>query len=306
MFLSESLAIGAAIAIALSAMFTAALHNRIPLFQLVRWQLSASFVMTSIGATLNGGWGTLGHWQILALMASGVAGIVLASTTYFATILTVGPRLTALLFSLTSPFALFLGYLALGETIDLKQGFGIVLILIGLAVAVGLPSPHAAPDALGSDENAPKPLPVAKARPWLGIGLGVVTAIGQALGTLLARPAMASGVEPFAAMSVRISLAVVFFWALAALPQIRKQDAAFRVKDFSIIAASAFSGTTVGMVLLMAALKLGNVGIVSTLSSITPVVILPMVWIVSRKMPSAMAWCGAVLAVIGTAVISLN
>ena len=37
-------------------------------------------------------------------------------------------------------------------------------------------------------------------------------------------------------------------------------------------------GVGLGMSLLMAALAHGNVGIVSTLSSMTPVVILPMIW----------------------------
>ncbi len=59
------------------------------------------------------------------------------------------------------------------------------------------------------------------------------------------------------------------------------------------------------MSLLMAALAHGNVGIVSTLSSMTPVVILPMVWLRSGRPPSLNAWLGAGLAVVGTALISL-
>ena len=56
----------------------------------------------------------------------------------------------------------------------------------------------------------------------------------------------------------------------------------------------------------MAALKTGNVGIVSTLSSMTPVVILPMVWLRSGQMPRLHAWGGAALAVVGTALISVH
>jgi drug/metabolite transporter (DMT)-like permease len=59
------------------------------------------------------------------------------------------------------------------------------------------------------------------------------------------------------------------------------------------------------MSLLMAALARGNVGIVSTLSSMTPIVILPMLWLRTGVLPAPLAWVGALLAVAGTALISL-
>ena len=74
----------------------------------------------------------------------------------------------------------------------------------------------------------------------------------------------------------------------------------------ALVVASAFVGTALGMSLLMAALHSGNVGIVSTLSSMTPVLVLPMVWIRSGRRPRAAAWAGAVLAIAGTALISLH
>ncbi|MDE2384460.1 MAG: DMT family transporter [Alphaproteobacteria bacterium] len=293
--LSNSLALAAAFCIALSSMFVAALNNRLPLLQLARWQLGAAFVMTALAATVTGGWASLGQKQIEELAASGFFGIVFASTTYFATIFKAGPRLTALLFSLTSPFALALAYGAYGETIQAWQGLGIAYVLIGILVAVALPG-HMSAQQGASEPKASS----------LGIALGVVTAFGQALGSLFARPAMASGVDPFAAMAVRIGVAVVIFWAAAALPALRRRDVAISRREFGLIFTSAFFGTGLGMVLLMAALKSGNVGIVSTLSSMTPIVILPMVWVRTGRRPGMAAWAGAFIAIMGTALISLN
>jgi drug/metabolite transporter (DMT)-like permease len=65
------------------------------------------------------------------------------------------------------------------------------------------------------------------------------------------------------------------------------------------------SGIFMGMTLLMAALAVGDVGIVTTLSSTTPILILPMVWFVTRRPPAPVAWVGAALAVAGTALITL-
>ncbi|MDE1158473.1 MAG: DMT family transporter [Neorhizobium sp.] len=307
MFISEALAIGSAICIALSSMFVNELNGRVPLMRLARWQLTAAFLFTAVMTTLVGGWASLGMWQIEALALSSLAGIVIASTTYFASIYIAGPRVTALLFSLASPFALVFGYLAFGETISARQAFGVVLILTGIVIAIGLRRrrpPAMIP--LADDKPIEAPAPPSPPTSMLGITLGVVTALGQALGSLAARPAMASGIDPFAAMAVRSGFAVICFWAILALPSLRRDTATFRVSDLGLAVTASFFGTALGMVLLMAALTNGNVGLVSTLSSMTPIVILPMVWIRSGQRPRAHAWGGAALAIVGTALISLK
>ncbi|TWF54212.1 DMT family transporter [Neorhizobium alkalisoli] len=308
MFASEMLAIGSAVCIALSSMFINELNGRVQLLRLARWQLTSSFIMTSIAATIVGGWATLDMWQIEALIGSSIAGIVIASTTYFAAIYSVGPRVTALLFSLAAPFALALGYLDLGETITAQQGVGVVLVLIGIVIAIGIRRRRPAPMIpLADAEPIEQPLPPLHRISALGITLGIITALGQAVGSLLARPAMAAGAEPFAAMAVRAGFATLIFWAilLLPLPGVRSNERP-QPRDLGLAVTASFFGTALGMSLLMAALQTGNVGLVSTLSSMTPVVILPMVWVRSGKMPRPLAWAGAAIAIIGTALISVK
>jgi drug/metabolite transporter (DMT)-like permease len=91
-------------------------------------------------ATLLGGWRTVGQQEVLLLGASSLFGIIIATTTYFAAIYTAGPRATALLFSLTSPFALILGYLWLDEIISVRQGIGVALVLVGVVLAIASPN----------------------------------------------------------------------------------------------------------------------------------------------------------------------
>jgi len=306
MLISEALALGSAICMALSSMFINELNGRVPLMRLARWQITAAFLMTALAATALGGWATLGAWQFSALAGSGLFGIVLASTTYFAAIYAAGPRVTALLFSLASPFALAMGYVVFGETISAMQGVGVALILCGIVIAIGVRRRRPAP-MIPLADGEPIEAPAPQESPSLkGIALGVITAFGQAVGSLLARPAMAAGVEPFAAMAVRSGLAVIFFWALLLLPAIRRQTGEVQRQDFPLAVISAFFGTALGMSLLMGALKTGSVGIVSTLSSMTPIVILPMVWLRSGKMPQPYAWAGAAMAIAGTALVSLG
>lgn len=293
MLISELLAIGAAFCIAVSGMLIAELKGRVDVFRLARWQMLAALVMTGAVSLALGGWRTVGLPQLGLLASSSMFGIIIASTTYFAAIYKAGPRNTALLFSLTSPFALALGYVFLGETISRQQGLGVVLVLAGIVMAIGLPGRGAARMPSSSV-------------PWAGIALGVVTALGQALGSLLARPAMEAGVEPFTAMAVRSGLAALVFVTIAFLP-IATINRPYRLsaRDLGFAIGAAFFGTCLGMSLLMAALAFGQVGIVSTLSSMTPVVILPMIWWRTGAAPPISAWIGAALAVAGTALISL-
>jgi drug/metabolite transporter (DMT)-like permease len=292
-------------------MFISELKGRVPLLRLARWQMIAGFAMTSLIAA-RGGWPSISLWQFEMLAASSLFGIALASTTYFAAIYAVGPRLTALLFSLTSPFALGLGYLFLGETITLPQALGIGHVLAGIMLAIGMPrrfraSGMPAPElpviAPATIPLAIPPAPPLKGPLLPGIALGIVTALGQALGSMFARPVMASGMEPFAAMAIRSGLAALFFITLLAFPVGRTTTIARR-SDLTLAVTSAFFGTVLGMSLLMAALHGGNVGIVSTLSSMTPVLILPMVWLRTGETPSMSAWLGAALAILGTGLIS--
>jgi drug/metabolite transporter (DMT)-like permease len=247
------------------------------------------------------------------LAASSFFGICIASTTYFAAIYAVGPRITALLFSLTSPFALALGYFALGETITRYQAAGVGLVLCGVALAIGTPRRFLKQQQSAAPLSVMPPATVAVTvtqrlaltGPLLpGVALGLVTAFGQALGSLFARPAMASGVEPFTAMALRSGIAAVFFIAISVLPIARARPAAADRGALAICVASAFIGTGLGMSFLMAALHDGDVGIVTTLSSTTPVLILPMVWMWNGERPSMRAWTGAFLAILGVGLIS--
>ena len=62
-------------------------------------------------------------------------------------------------------------------------------------------------------------------------------------------------------------------------------------------------GMALAMSLLMYAYGAGNAGIAAILSSVSPVLVLPVLWLVTRKPPTAAAWLGALLCVCGTVFI---
>ena len=74
----------------------------------------------------------------------------------------------------------------------------------------------------------------------------------------------------------------------------------------SVLVQTTLSGlvsVALGMTLLLLALKRGDVGMVAILSSVTPILLLPLLWLRLRRVPAKGAWCGAAITVIGTALI---
>ncbi len=288
--LAVALSLAAAAAFAASAMLIDSVSGRVGPLHLSRWQMSLAFLMTAVIVLATGGWRSLDLPMFLWLTASSASGIMIGSLTYIATIQFTGPRISALLFTTASPFALALGFAFRGETISPTQAAGVGLIVAGIALAVMGPR---------QEEGARNPKPL-----WIGIGLGLITSVAQALGSLLARPAMLAGADPVAAMAVRSGTGAAFFILVLALPALRPAALPSR-PAIRQIGLSALAGMVVGMSFLMAALARGDVGIVTTLSSTTPILILPMVWVAYCRMPGPLAWAGAALAVAGTALISL-
>lgn len=288
--LAVVLSLAAAACFALGSLYVDGVSSRVGALQLVRWQMIFACLLTAAAALVLGGWRTVTADGFLWLAASSATGVMIGGLTYIAAIKTLGPRLFALFFTLSAPFALALGFLFRDETISPAQGLGVVLILAGIVLAIL--GPRGA-DGIGKMRTL-----------GLGTALGLVTALMQALGNLTARPAMLAGTEPFTAIAIRTCLAVLFFALLLSVPRLRP-TAPLALPDARRIGLSALTGMFIGMSLLMAALARGDVGIVTTLSSTTPILILPMVWTVTRRLPGPAAWAGAALAVAGTALISL-
>tara|TARA_B100001029_G_C15015541_1_gene427089 strand:+ start:151 stop:363 length:213 start_codon:yes stop_codon:yes gene_type:complete len=66
---------------------------------------------------------------------------------------------------------------------------------------------------------------------------------------------------------------------------------------------SGFLGMALGMSLLLIALQNADAGIVATLSSTSPIMILFLIWLITKKIPTKGAWIGTFIAIIGTGLI---
>lgn len=293
----EIAALGAALCWAVTGLISAApsAHLGAPVFNRTR-QLFVTALL-AVQVTAAGTWGDLGAAALVPLVASGVIGIFVGDTLLFAALNRVGPRRAGILFALNAPIAALLGWLVLGETLDAAASGGVALTVTGVVLAIAF---GGRPGQTHRWETIRGPL-------WIGVAAGLGAAAGQAAGSLIARPAMASGIDPFAASMVRVGVAAACLTVLTALPIPAVQaKAPLTLRVALVTALTGFIALAIGMTLLLYGLSGGQVGIISTLSATSPALILPMIWARTGERPAAGAWAGAGLVIAGMALIFLR
>ncbi|WP_020591771.1 DMT family transporter [Kiloniella laminariae] len=297
MFLVEIAALSAAAVWAIGGMVSTTPAERLGTIGFNRIRMQLVFVMLAAYVTIFGGWDSIRPDQMAEVLVSGLIGILLGDTALFATLNRLGPRRTAILFSTNAPMSTLLGWVFLDEVLSPSALAGTLLVIAGVVLAIVYGKRRA---QLHKWEEIKGPLIV-------GVAMGLLAALGQSLGSLVAKPVMASGADPVAVAAVRVGITAL---GLTILASTRIQ--AFKMKNpldretLGLVIISGFLGMCVGMTLILYALAQGDVGVVATLSATTPVLMLPMMWFRTKERPAAGAWIGAVLVVCGTGLIFIG
>lgn len=293
----ELAALGAATCWALSGVISAKPAGRLGSLAFNRIRQTFVTALLAVYVSATGTWSGLGAAEAVPLLLSGLVGIFLGDTLLFASLNRLGPRRSGVVFALHAPIAAVLGFAVLGETLSLAALAGIALTIAGVVLAI----------LFGRGASQNHAWEALKGPLWIGVALGLGAAIGQAVGSIVARPVLAAGIDPFLASMLRVGTAACCLSVLTALPfpAVKAQGPA----TLGLVAQTALSGIVamaIGMTLLLFALSGGKVGIVSTLSATSPVIILPMLWAATGERPAAGAWIGAVLVVLGMGLIFMR
>lgn len=244
-----------------------------------------------------GTWPQLTAANIGPLAMSGLIGIFLGDTLLFAALNRIGPRRSGVLFALNAPISAVLGFIVLGEGLSGQAILGVTLTVCGVVLAI----------VFGKRRDQLHAWEVIKGPLWVGVALGLGAATGQAVGSVIVKPVMASGIDPFLASMIRVGVAAFCLSVLIALPiPAVKPKGPLTLKVAALTALTGVLALGIGMTLLLFALSGGNVGIISTLSATSPVIILPMLWLKTGERPAGGAWVGAMLVVIGMGFIFLR
>ncbi|MFS2011096.1 DMT family transporter [Azospirillum sp. CT11-132] len=277
-------------------------------FNRVRLTIVATALL--IATTLMGGWQTLDTGSALTLALSGLLGIVVGDMALFWSLSRLGPRRNVVIYAANAPLTALLAYALLGEALGPWTVLGVALVTLGVMLAVALRS--------GSTHS----WEAIQGSLLAGVSVCLLAAVGQAAGSIIAKPVMAAGADPIASAAVRVTTAALMFTAIGALSAIRGGGAAMAggempggrfggmllprgltPKLMLQIAGNGLLGVGLGMTLLLVGLAHGNAGVVATLSALSPVLILPMMWLLTGQRPALGAWVGAAVAVAGVALI---
>lgn len=290
----ETAALAAATCWALTGLVSAEPARHLGALAFNRLRMILVFMMLATWSVFTSGWSTIAPEYVAPLVLSGLIGIFLGDTALFLTMNRLGPRRTAMLFSLNAPMSAILGWLLLGETLTQGQTAGILVTFAGVTLAILFGKRKS---QLHQWESIKGPL-------WVGVGFGILAALCQSIGSLIARPIMEAGADAVAASTIRIGVAALCLTLLMLLPYPRlKPQGPATAKIVALVALSGLLAMGIGMTLIMFALSGGEVGIIATLSATTPAILLPLLWIRTGEFPALGAWAGAFLVVAGCALL---
>ncbi len=227
----------------------------------------------------------LGPQSIGVLALSGAIGIGLGDTAYFAAINRLGPRRALLLETLAPPLAAMLALVFLQESLGGRAWLGIATTLAGViwVIAERVPGiPGEAPSA------------------W-GIGLGVLAALGQAIGAVMSRAVLAdTAVDPLWSTLLRLGGGLVIILGILRSqgPVAGSLSPLRSPRLLGGVALAAFLGTYLAIYLQQTALKYSATGIAQALTSTSPLFVLPLAAALGDRV-SPRAIVGAAIALVG-------
>ena len=259
-------------------------------FNLVRQVFVA--VLLAVIVLAAGLWTGMDPPTVGILVISGVIGILVGDTFNFAAVGRIGPRRAGAIFALNAPMAAVMGYLFLGEALPVQAVLGIGVTVAGVALAI-----------LGRPPANAHRLEMVQGTILVGVLFGLAAGLGQAAGSLIARPVMTAGLNPYVASLIRVGASGLAMGLLAATPFAPAAPKVISRNALVLTAVTAIIGLLIGMTLFLYALQGSKTGIIATLSATSPVIILPLMWLRTGQRPSLLSVCGAALAVVGLALI---
>lgn len=273
------------------------------------WRITLAAIFLALWANLFGT-GLAGD-SLPYFLLSGCVGIGLADSGYFQALPRLGSRRAVLLVQCgTPPAAALIEWLWLGTRLDVVEIVCIGIILTGVAIALA-PGDHAV-------------IPPRQLR--LGILFSLFAALGGACGSVISRKAYAVAhaagehVDPGTASYQRLLGGILFPAVILLVVKWRSAHAhggVLEAKTMNVsrekwrrvwpwVLGNSLAGQTLGMACFQWAIERTPTGIVTAVTAMTPVALLPMTRLVDGEKIGRRPLVGAVIAVAGVVWLALS
>ncbi len=226
------------------------------------------------------------------LLISGVIGFVIGDFFLFKAYVEIGSRISLLIMSTAPPITALAGFLLMGETISMMSIAGMFITMCGICLVV-----------LSRSAGEKK---VKLNRPVKGLIFAGIGALGQAFGLVFSKLGMGD-YNPFAATQIRIIAAMIGFTIIITFqkkwPELKQ--AFTNRRAIGQISIGAFFGPFVGVSFSLMAVQYTATGIVSTITSLSPILIIPASIMIFKEKVLPKEILGAFISITGVILLFL-
>jgi len=220
------------------------------------------------------------------LLISGMIGFVIGDLFLFQAYVEIGSRISLLIMSVVPPITAITGYFLMGERITLLGTSGMLITMAGIALVI-----------LSRNSAGKK---IKFSHPVKGLTYAFLGALGQSFGLVFSKFGMGS-YNPFAATQIRVISAVIGF---AIVITATKNWGKLRIAlsdnyAMKFISLGSFFGPFLGVSFSLMAVQYTTTGIVSTITSISPILIIPASILMFKEKVLPKEILGAIMSIIG-------
>lgn len=226
----------------------------------------------------------------LWLTFSGIIGFVIGDLFLFQAFVEVGSRISMLIMSTVPPITAITGFIIMKEKITTLGLAGMIITIVGIALVI-----------LTKNPNDKK---IKLSHPIKGLVYAFIGALGQAFGLVFSKFGMGS-YDPFAATQIRIIAAIIGFSIVISITRNwSKVFSAFKdMRAIKFISIGSIFGPFMGVSLSLLAVQNAPTGIVSTITSITPILLIPVSIFVFKEKIFPKEIFGAIITLFGVTLL---
>lgn len=231
--------------------------------------------------------------ELLFLGISGIIGFFAADLLIFQAYIDLGPRETLVILSTSPIITTAISFVLMDEQMTMMQLVGICITVAGVMVVVFSSS---ARKTLG-DEH------------WIrGILCAGGGSILQAAAVVLAKAGMQQGIHPISGNLIRLGFGFAALVGYALLKRRFLHDFMMMRsgRNLALLGSAAFAGPVLGIVLTLQAITLAPAGVITAISQISPILLLPIERFVLKHRLNLLTAAGTVLAIAGAGILVVS
>lgn len=224
------------------------------------------------------------------LFISGLIGFIIGDLFLFQAYVEIGSRISLLIMASSPPITALAGFIIMGEKLTWLHLLGMFITVAGIALVI-----------LVKNEDDKK---ITFSHSIKGIIFAFIGSLGQAFGLIFSKIGMGN-YNPFAATQIRIIAAIIGFAVVITIKRHWKvlYSSLKDLKAIKYTSIGAFFGPFIGVSFSLLAVQYTSTGIVSTITSISPILIIPISIVWFKEKVTKKEVIGAVLSIIGVVLL---